>query len=227
MAQRPSLVSSPQRGAISAAVLIAHGGRELGTAAPGRYSLAALRMAPFATALRRAPSARGLLIAQLRYRVRGYNDGDPVSDVVWGIDTISREHGVPIVLVGHSMGARAALRAAGHSSVLAVAGLSPWCPPGEPVEQLADRSVMLVQGLADRWTLPAASRAYALRARGVTQNLCRFEIAGSKHAMLQRARLWHQITRDFVLGVLGLGSLDERIADAFTLPSDRAVAVRL
>ncbi|MGR4852480.1 alpha/beta fold hydrolase [Streptomyces sp. LARHCF252] len=35
---------------------------------------------------------------------------------------------VPVVLVGHSMGGRAALRAADAPQVRAVPALAPWCP---------------------------------------------------------------------------------------------------
>ena len=42
----------------------------------------------------------------------------------------ARAASVPIVLVGHSMGGRAALRAGGDPQVAAVCGLAPWTPPG-------------------------------------------------------------------------------------------------
>ena len=53
------------------------------------------------------------------------------------------------------MGARAAMRAAGHPAVSAVAGLAPWLALGEPVEQLAGRWVLVAHGTADVITSPA------------------------------------------------------------------------
>ena len=91
-----------------------------------------------------------------------------------------------MVLVGHSMGARAALRAAGHPCVTAVAGLAPWLPPGEPVDQLAGRAILLAHGTADIVTSPADTWAYADRARALT-TVAEIEVRGGEHAMLRRA----------------------------------------
>ena len=76
----------------------------------------------------------GLAVARLRYRVRGWNGADaaPVADAHWALDQLTaRFPGVPIALVGHSMGGRAALYAAGHPAVRAVVGLAPWIEPGD------------------------------------------------------------------------------------------------
>ena len=83
------------------------------------------------------------------------------------------------------MGARAAFRVAGHPAVTAVAGLAPWLPPAEPVDQLAGRRVLLVHGTADRITSPAETWAYAERARPVT-TVATIEVRGGEHTMLRR-----------------------------------------
>jgi pimeloyl-ACP methyl ester carboxylesterase len=184
-------------------------------------------MLPFLGDLARAGRRSGLAVAQLRYRVIGYNDGDPVRDVEWAIDHLSGRFDAPVCLVGHSMGARAALRAAGHPAVTAVAGLAAWCPPDEPVEQLSGRSVMLVHGARDRVTDPARSLQLARRAQSATDRVCRFELARAGHTMLDRFGLWHALTRRFVLGILGLEPLDARIAAAFALPGGDALRVTL
>ena len=95
-------------------------------------------MHPFARDL--AALGDDLAVAQLRYRLRGWNDtgDDALADVAFALDTLdARYGGVPIVLVGHSMGGRAALRSAGHPTVRGVVALAPWLPGTEPVEQLA------------------------------------------------------------------------------------------
>ncbi len=223
----PALVTVAPRSPARGVALIAHGGRSKGTARDSNLRTPALRMFPFLADLARAGRRGGLAVAQLRYRVVGYNDGDPVRDLEWALNELSGRFGAPVCLVGHSMGARAALRAAGHDSVRAVAGLAAWCPPQEPVAQLAGRTVMLVHGSRDRVTDPAGSLHLGRRARGTAARIARFEVAGAGHAMLERLPLWQAITRRFVLGTLGLEPMDARIAAAFALPPERALRVPL
>jgi alpha-beta hydrolase superfamily lysophospholipase len=223
----PSLVTVAPGRAARGVALIAHGGRERSAASDSNLRTPALRMLPFLGDLARAGRRGGLAVAQLRYRVVGYNDGDPVRDVEWALEQLSHRFGAPVCLVGHSMGARAALRAAGHDTVAAVAGLAAWCPPGEPVAQLAGRTVMLVHGTRDRVTDPARSLDFARAARAASVRLCRFELARARHAMLDRVPLWHSLTRRFVLGALGLEPMDERLEAALALPAERAIRVPL
>jgi hypothetical protein len=223
----PSLVTVAPRSPARGVALIAHGGRSKGTGRDSNLRTPALRMFPFLADLARAGRRGGLVVAQLRYRMIGYNDGDPVRDLEWALNELSGRFGAPVCLIGHSMGARAALRAAGHDSVRAVAGLAAWCPPGEPVSQLAGRTVMLVHGSRDRVTDPAGSLHLGRRARGTASRIARFEVAGAGHAMLERLPLWQSLTRRFVLGALGLEPMDERIAGAFALPPERALRVPL
>ncbi len=115
------------------------------------------------------------------------------------------------MLVGHSMGARAAIRAAGHPAVSAVAGLAPWLPSGEPVAQLAGRRVLLAHGTSDSITSPADTWAYAERARAVTE-VAAIEIRDGDHPMLRRARLWHAIAAEFARAALGLPVGQESLA---------------
>ena len=119
------------------------------------------------------------------------------------------------MLVGHSMGARAAVRAAGHPAVSAVAGLAPWLPPGEPVGQLAGRRVLLAHGTADSITSPAETWAFLERARAVTE-VAAVEVRGGDHPMLRRARLWHAIAAEFARAALALPPADSALAAALT-----------
>jgi len=180
-------------------VVVAHGGQSASARPTAPTQLPVLRMIPIAGAIRHALKGTGALVYRPRFEVRGWN-GDlasPVEDLNRILDGLARRYGpVPLVLVGHSMGGRAVLRCAGHSAVAAVAGLAPWLPEGEPVEQLAGRRVLLAHGTADRITDPLATWAYAVRARVVTE-VTTVEIPGGEHAMLRQAHRWHEIAAGF------------------------------
>jgi len=221
----PSLLTLGPRGAPRAVVVIAHGGRSRGTARDSNLRSPALRMLPFLVDLARCGRRLGLASAQLRYRLVGYNEGDPVADVQWALERVAERYDVPVCLLGHSMGARAALRAAGHPSVVSVVALAPWCPPAEPVEQLEGRTVVIAHGEDDRVTDPARSLAYARRAQPVAARLARFELGGTGHTMLRRLAAWQSLARRLTLGTLELRPLEGRFASAFALPADEAVRI--
>lgn len=188
-------------------VLVLHGGQSKSMAPVSPRQLAVLRMVPVAAAIRRAAGGDGIDVRRPLFGLRGWN-GDkasPVADLIALLDEVRAKHaGIPVVLVGHSMGARAALRVAGHPAVTAVAGLAPWLPGGEPVDQLAARRVLLVHGTSDVITSPAETRAYAGRARLVC-DLTAIEVRNGDHPMVRRAILWHDIAAEFCRSAFGLG----------------------
>jgi predicted alpha/beta-hydrolase family hydrolase len=225
---KPALLTLQPRGDVRGVALLAHGGRSRSAAPTGTLQPTALRMYPFLLDLHRAGRGSGLVACQLRYRVRGYNEGDPVRDIEWALGEIAERHGdVPVCMVGHSMGGRSVLRAAGSAQVRAVAALAPWLPPGEPIRQLEGRTVVIAHGTRDRVTSPAGSLAYALAAHDVAGRLCRFEVARSGHAMLERFGAWQRLVRRTVLPALGIGSWDDALARAFSLPAAEACRVPL
>jgi pimeloyl-ACP methyl ester carboxylesterase len=201
-------------------VVVAHGGQSVSTEPTTAYQLAVLRMIPLVAAIRHAVRGRGVVVRRPRFEVRGWNDANasPVRDLTRILDGLRAEFGpVPVVLVGHSMGARAALRAAGHPSVTAAAGLAPWLPPGEPVGQLTGRRILLAHGTADAVTSPADTWVYAERARALT-SVTEIEVRTGEHTMLWRAPLWHGLAAAFTCLSLGLpapsGAAAAAIADA-------------
>ena len=112
---------------------------------------------------------RGPAVYVLRYRVRGWNAParDALLDARWATAALAERHpGVPVVLLGHSMGGRAALGAAGAPNVAAVCALAPWLDGSDPVAQLAGRTVLIAHGDRERYTDPAASYAYAAARQG-------------------------------------------------------------
>lgn len=189
----------------TAIALVLHGGRSVSQRQVRANHLAVLRMLPFARALRRAGSPHGLVVARLRYSVRGWNGADrsPVRDARWALAELERRHpGLPVALVGHSMGARTALHVAGRPSVRVVVGLAPWIEADDPVAQLAGRRLLIAHGTDDRMTSALASAAYAERAAHVAASVSYVSVADDKHAMLRRARVWHELAAGFVTGVL-------------------------
>ncbi|WP_103354690.1 alpha/beta hydrolase [Amycolatopsis sp. CA-128772] len=201
----PAVSRWPARGRTEAVVLVLHGGAERGTGAVPPWKLAHLRMVPMARALHRAGRKNGVEVRLLRNRRYGWNAPaeDPVGDARWALDRIRAEHpGLPVVLVGHSMGARVALRVADDPAVRGVCALAPWTPRGEPVDAVAGRSVLIVHGTRDRMTSPAESHAFAERAALVAARVARFEIANEGHAMLRRAGVWTRLTVAFTRDLL-------------------------
>jgi alpha-beta hydrolase superfamily lysophospholipase len=194
---RTSASARPPRGT----VLVLHGGRSVSTQPTSPLQLSVLRMIPVARAARRAVRSGGIEVRRPRFGVRGWNGpyASPVGDLSNWLDAIAG----PVVLIGHSMGARAALRAGGHPRVVAVAGLAPWLPPGEPVAQLAGRAVLLAHGDRDTVTSPDQTWAFAGRARSVTE-VTAVSVAGGDHAMLRHARAWHRLAADFAAAAFSL-----------------------
>ena len=211
----------PLRVSTKGVVLVAHGGQTSSTSPTSPLQPAVLRMIPVAGAIRLALRGSGVAIQRHRFRVRGWNGAlaSPVGDLSGALDAVVAEFGsVPVVLVGHSMGARAAVRAAGHPAVAAVAGLAPWLPPGEPAGQLAGRRVLLAHGSADSITSPAETWAFLERARAITE-VAAVEVRDGDHPMLRRARLWHAIAAEFARAALALPSRDSALAAAVTAMS--------
>jgi len=193
-------------GAPRGIVLVLHGGQSKSTATVSPRQLAVLRMIPLADAVRRAVGGDGIEVRRPLFTIRGWNGAraSPVADLMRLLDDIHAAHAsVPVVLIGHSMGARAAVRAAGHPAVIAVAGLAPWLPPDDPVEQLAGRRALLAHGTTDRITSPAETWAYAERARAVC-DLTVIQVARGDHPMLRRAGLWHGLAAEFARATFGL-----------------------
>jgi len=190
---------------------VLHGGAEKSGKPVRRWRLAYLRMVPFCRHIARAGSGSGAELRLVRNRVRGWNapEEDPVVDARKALRRIHEQRpGIPVVVVGHSMGGRVALTVADDPAVAAVCALSPWTPPEMPVEPITGRDVLIVHGTLDRTTSPHASYHYARRAAPSAAAVTRIEVRGSGHAMLRRAHRWHRMVAWYVLHVIGTATSD-------------------
>jgi dienelactone hydrolase len=197
----------PAAGATRAVAVVLPGGRADSFEPTTGRQLSGVRMLPFAASLHRNGARHGLDVWTVRYRVRGWNgkEASPLADVMSALDQVRDRHGsLPIVLVGHSMGGRVAMRLAGDGSVVAAVGLAPWLPDGEPVEQLTGRRILLAHGDRDRVTSPRATQRFAERARPFAAHLDLVMVRGERHAMIRRSRTWHGLATAFTLDTLGI-----------------------
>src|SRR3954454_11148859 len=215
-AGRPLALTSPV-----AIVLVLHGGKENSFDPVSWRNGAGLRMRPIAATLRARGHRHGLVVERVRYRYRGWNgaEASPVVDARAALAGARARHGdVPVVLVGHSMGARTALRLSDDDGVTTVVGLAPWTPRGETVDHLRGRRLLLVQGDGDTVTPPDNSLDYARRAAAAGgegarraaaagAEVARVVVRGDGHAMLRRWTTWHRLTVDSVLAAAGLRPL--------------------
>jgi len=192
-----------------AIVLLLPGGTSDSLSRVRAFDPAVLRMFPFGRSVVRAGQGR-IVLATLRYSVRGWN-GDqesPLPDARWALDRVAQLFGgLPIGLIGHSMGGRVALRVADHvgeqaGGVRSVAALAPWLLPGDAIQALGHQSLLLAHGTADRITDPGQTfeLAESLAAEGIDVELVRFP--GARHAMLFPARPWHDLAADFMVRTL-------------------------
>ncbi len=198
----------PATGDPRAVVLVLYGGKAVSHDRSSARHLSAARLVPVARSLHRRLEPLGVEVRMLRYRYRGWNraEASPVSDAIWALAQIRDEHpGLPVVLVGHSMGGRAALRAAGDPSVVGVVALAPWCERGDPVDQLTGQRLRILHGSRDRWTDPRASQALAAAAEALGADVRWTDMGPVGHFMLRRARHWSAMTaylvRDALLAV--------------------------
>ncbi|SEK79210.1 alpha/beta hydrolase [Streptacidiphilus jiangxiensis] len=215
--RQPELSAREGSGPVEGVVLVLPGGTIKGYRPPLRVAAWALK--PLVQRL--TVDGDGIAVHQLRYRFRGWNGEEActLADTEWALAQLRARYGdVPVCLVGNSLGGRAAFRAAGHSSVVGVAGVAPWLPPGDPVGQLAGRRVLIVHGDRDRSGASAAdSLAYAERAREVVP-VCRLEVAGANHYLLSRAADFWSVTAEFVLDTLAGREPAPLLAEALADP---------
>ncbi|MFL6106227.1 MAG: alpha/beta hydrolase [Marmoricola sp.] len=182
-------------------VVLVHGGASRrGQAMVSPTQLSVLRMIPLARRIARSGKGR-LAVYRLLNTYRGWDTSHtPVDDVAWAVGEVARRHGadVPVCLVGHSLGGRAAILAANLPAVRSVVALAAFVYPADTDRSgLRDRQVLFVHGLRDR--IAPAGRARQLAQRMSRDNRVGFiALRRGKHAMLAQHVAFESAADDFV-----------------------------
>ncbi|MFH8614180.1 alpha/beta hydrolase [Streptomyces sp. NPDC017979] len=212
-------------GGVGGVVLVLPDGEPESTRGPSRRAhLSALSLG---RALARGGRSDGLVVFPVHYRSRGWNGAEagPAADADWALAEVTRRYGdIPVCLAGHGLGARAALRSAGHPAVSSVLAMAPWLPrqgaedPPEPVKQLVGRQVLIVHGTNDARADPDLSYRLAERAKKANRDTCRFEVHTDGNALRQHHAEVLALAVDFVRGSLFPHPYARPIADALAAP---------
>lgn len=203
----PSLTRLDVPGTPRALVLMLHGGTQHSQEPVDGRSASWRRMAALQRSTTSSLHQAGVSSWLLRYRERGWNDGiRAVEDAHWALETVRREVGaVPVVLLGHSMGGRTSVHAAGHDQVVGVVGLAPWLPADEPVQGLSGRHLRTAHGRADRITSARHTAAYVERARRVAMSAEALDMGRVGHYMFRRVAAWNDVAVTQSLALLPPG----------------------
>ncbi|MGW6012910.1 alpha/beta hydrolase [Streptomyces sp. NPDC055210] len=181
----------PER--IQAALLTLHDGSAVGHHPVRPWQMGALRMRPVMRVAASAVPLQNTLLGQVRYRQQGWNDGAAEVDALRALSELNRLTGdVPVMLLGHAMGGRAALRAAAHPQVVGVAALAPWLPKGEPVPQLTGRSILIMHGDSAP-TTDTDPMDYVEQARTAGARAAVLVVRNGGRRMLRRAGVWQDM----------------------------------
>ena len=165
--------------------------------------LSVLRMIPIAKRIALAGRGR-LAVFRLLNSARGWDSTHtPVADVRWALAEVRARYAdeLPVGLVGHSLGGRAALLAGGQPPVRSVVALAPWLYPNDANPELAGRHVLIVHGDRDRIASPANAAAVARRLSTLTPTSF-ISVRNGKHAMLKRHHVFDGLAADFTVATL-------------------------
>lgn len=165
-------------------VLVLHGGGARGegvAVSPTQPSV--LRMVPVA---RRVARVGGLAVFRLLNTQRGWDGRNtPVQDVRWALAQVREQYGdLPVLLVGHSLGGRAALLAVSEPGVVGAVALNAYLLPGDENISPEGRRLLFVHGTDDRIASPARVAQVAARLARVT-DVALVEVEGGTHSMLR------------------------------------------
>lgn len=196
----PHLTREEPPGTPRGLILMLHGGQEHGHTPVDGRSLSWQRSRTMQRAITPRARASGVATWLVRYRHRGWNDlasPSPVPDARWALTQVRSELGeLPVVLLGHSMGARTAVHVADDDLVTGVVAVAPWFPHDDPVATLAGRHLAAAHGRADKITSFRATTTFVRRAEAVTASTELHDMGPVGHYMVRRIAAWNAFALD-------------------------------
>lgn len=169
-------------------VVVLHGGASPRKGVPvSPTQLSVLRMVPVASRIAREAKGRLVVLRMLNSRRGWESDHTPVDDVRSALGEIAERFGadVPVCLVGHSLGGRAALLCAAEEQVRGVVALAPWVLGSDPIVGPPDTPIVIIHGDADVVASPSRSRRLA-ESLAVSGTVSYVSVRRGIHAMLIR-----------------------------------------
>lgn len=185
-------------------VLALHGGAPNSTTATPRLDPGYLRLVLAARAIN-ARTGGHLKVALLRNAVRGWNGaaGSPILDAEWALDRLTATYpGLPIGLLGHSLGGRQAFAVVTRPEVRSIVALAPWMADAYDAQDFLGKPTLVVHGNIDTITDADASEDLVCRIREAGGD-ARFESVSGSHPLLWRAGRVHSMSAKFLARTLG------------------------
>lgn len=170
-----------------AVVLVLHGGAERSNHVNRWRNVHVLRLRPFANAIARTGQGR-IAVARLLFTRKGWNGegSQPIAEARQALMAIRAAYpGLPIGMVGHSMGGRVALAVAGDEGVTALVGLAPWVEKPDVGHGKPGLTALILHGTHDHITSPQGSERMVglLQAQGA--DAAYETLPGENHALLR------------------------------------------
>jgi len=172
-------------------------------------------MIPIARRIARQGRSGRVAVLRLLNSHRGWDAGHtPVEDVRWALRHIPGRFGgeLPVSLVGHSLGGRAALACIAEDQVRSAVALAPWLAQSEPLPVASGGTVavaplarvLIIHGDRDRIASPQRSAEFALRL-GRIAPVRYVVVEGGKHAMLRHHNRFSGPAAEFAVSTLTEG----------------------
>ena len=177
--------------------------------------LSVLRMIPIAKRVVHATHGE-VAVYRLLNSFRGWDSRHtPASDARWAMARIEDDLGgpLPVCLVGHSLGGRAAILAASHPQVRSVVALAPWVYPADGHVDATGSQVLVVHGDRDRIASLESAVEMTKRLRR-TAPVGFVTVEGGKHAMLRHRAVFDGLAAQFAAATLVGAQPRGRLEDA-------------
>ncbi len=195
-------------------MLVLPGGTDFSYRPFSPWQGSAVRMYPFTASIAATFGSR-VRVHQARYRVYGWNGGQasPMPYARNAVEQMSRATpGVPVAVIGHSMGGRIAALLGDDERVTDILALAPWWQHADWRHIHDGVRVVAVHGEADTVTYPArtAKGIAELADRGLDATY--IGVPGGGHPMLDHIALWQREAVSFVRHSLERAALREAVS---------------